>query len=125
MMGITHFLIFGLGGGLGAISRAWLSRVVDTRFPWATLIVNVVGSALVGILMAIFAQSRSLAAMDEELLANGFCGGFTTFSSFSYQTLSLFQNQKPLKGILNVLLNLVFALGGAWSGILIGEALFQ
>jgi len=124
-MGITHFLIFGLGGGLGAISRAWLSRAVDSRFPWATLIVNVVGCAFVGILMAFFAQSRSLAAMDEELLANGFCGGFTTFSSFSYQTLTLFQEQKPFSGISNILLNLVLALAGAWAGILIGQALFQ
>jgi CrcB protein len=124
-MGITHFLIFGLGGGLGAISRAWLSRVVDSHFPWATLAVNVVGSTLVGILMALFAQSHSLGAMDEELLANGFCGGFTTFSSFSYQTLTLFQNQRPLSGSLNILLNLMAALSGAWIGILIGEALFQ
>jgi len=124
-VGITHFLIFGLGGGLGSISRAWLSRVVDSHFPWATLIVNVVGSTLVGILMAFFGQSRSLAGMDEELLANGFCGGFTTFSSFSYQTLSLFQDQRPLSGILNILLNLTAALSGAWMGIRMGEALFQ
>lgn len=115
-MGMTHFLIFGFGGGLGAICRAYLSRIVDSLFPWATLIVNVVGSALVGILMAFFAQSHSFAAMDEELLANGFCGGFTTFSSFSYQTMTLFRDGKSLHGLLNIVLNLVFALGGVWGG---------
>ena len=124
-MGITHFLIFGLGGGIGAVVRAYLSRVVDARFPWATLIVNVIGSALVGILMAFFAQSVSFAAMDEELLANGFCGGFTTFSSFSYQTMTMFSDGKPARGLLNIVMNLFLALGGAWGGILIGEYLFQ
>ena len=124
-MGITHFLIFGLGGGLGAVSRAYLSKLVDSRFPWATLIVNVVGSALVGVLMAYFAQSHSFAAMDEELLANGFCGGFTTFSSFSYQTMTLFREGRPVNGLLNIVLNLIFALGGVWGGIILGNALFH
>lgn len=124
-MGIAHFLIFGLGGGIGAVCRAYLSKTVDSRFPWATLIVNVVGSALVGVLMAFFAQSRSFAAMDGELLANGFCGGFTTFSSFSYQTMTLFREGKNLSGLLNIVLNLVFALGGAWTGIILGKSLFN
>ena len=124
-MGIVHFLIFGFGGGIGAVSRAYLSKIVDSRFPWAALIVNVVGSALVGILMTFFAQSASFAAMDEELSANGFCGGFTTFSSFSYQTMTLFRDGRPVKGLLNIVLNLVFALGGVRGGIILGKALFQ
>jgi len=122
---MTHCLIFGLGGGLGAVCRAYLSKVVDRRFPWATLLVNVLGSLLVGVFMAHFAHSHAFAAMDEELLANGFCGGFTTFSSFSYQTMTLFTEGKAFLGLLNILLNLIFALGGVWLGLLIGASLFQ
>lgn len=123
-MGLEHFLIFGFGGGLGAVSRAYLSKVVDTRFPWATLIVNVVGSALVGILVEFFSQSTSYVGMDAEWLSNGFCGGFTTFSSFSYQTLSLFREGRSWNAFSNILLNLSLALAGVWMGILVGKSLF-
>lgn len=114
-----HILFTGMGGALGAIVRGYLGVLINTKFPWAILIVNVVGSFLVGIFVAIFAGYESVLSQQIEIISVGFCGGFTTFSSFSYQTVDLFRQGRRLVAFANVLLSLVLSIGAAWLGIMI------
>jgi CrcB protein len=90
-------LLVALGSAFGGVARHWVSGLVATRvgetFPWGTLVVNVVGSGAIGVLAA-FADSARLALSVEarQFLMIGVLGGFTTFSSFSLQTLRLMQD---------------------------------
>ncbi len=86
-----------LGGGIGANARYWLGKLVgalqgEVAFPWATLLINVSGSLLLGFAAALFLkhpdESRRVWYL---LLGTGFCGGFTTFSTFSLEALELMQ----------------------------------
>jgi CrcB protein len=106
-------LLISIGGAVGAVLR-YLVGVLhdDTSFPWSTLMVNVVGSFILGLVLLDGASS------DLELLVGvGFCGAFTTFSSFSFQTVSLWEREKQKYAILNAIGNLVLSLTaftGAW-----------
>lgn len=113
---IAHYLIFGIGGGLGAVLRVFISRIIDTKFPWSTLLINFLGCLCFGIIMRIFSHHKAT-YFDERWLAHGFCGGFTTFSYFSYQTLVLFKTGKTSLGILNMFLSITACLIGMWLGL--------
>jgi CrcB protein len=92
----TNFLYVALGGAIGAILRYAISLVKwQNNFPWSTFIVNIVGCFLLGFVLALFKQHK----IDNFLfllLASGICGGFTTFSAFSLDSLTLLQNAKFL-----------------------------
>ncbi|MBL8642742.1 MAG: fluoride efflux transporter CrcB [Rhodospirillaceae bacterium] len=115
------YLWVALGGAAGSVARygvgQWSAMALGEGFPWGTLIVNVVGSFIIGVVTA-----TSSASDLRLLLAVGFCGGFTTFSAFSIQTLSLIQSGAWANAALNVVgsvmlcllaVALGFALGGA------------
>jgi len=116
---IQNLIFSGVGGALGAVARGYLGRIIVTRFPWATLVVNVVGSFLAGVLISIFAGNTYSFFHDMELLSLGFCGGFTTFSSFSFQTMELIRNGRRKMAALNITLSLLLSIGAAWLGIII------
>lgn len=126
--GVTTVIINGvvvfLGGALGATSRfllsAWLNQTVRARWPVGTFAVNVVGSFLIGVVAS---QSTSLGGRWTLFLDMGFIGAFTTFSSFSYETLTLIQEGQYLDACLNPLLSIVVGLLGVAAGILTGRAL--
>lgn len=92
---LQSILMVGLGGFLGSILRYVISLTINanwsTDFPFGTLFVNLAGSFLIGIIIAA-ALAGDLNKLMRLLLATGFCGGFTTFSSFSYEFFSLLQN---------------------------------
>jgi CrcB protein len=125
---LTYFWV-ATGGALGSVGRYWLSTVVTSRvgatFPWGTLVVNVSGSFVIGLLAALaISEGRPLAAPAARLfLMTGVCGGFTTFSAFSVQTLHLIQSGKWFYAGGNVLLSIVLCLIGVWLGHLLGTAL--
>ncbi|MBT3180898.1 MAG: CrcB family protein [Deltaproteobacteria bacterium] len=116
-----HILFTGMGGALGAIVRGYLGVLINTNFPWAILIVNVVGSFLVGVFVAIFAGYESSFSQHIEIISLGFCGGFTTFSSFSYQSVDLFRSGKRFHALINIFLSLILSIGAAWLGMTIAE----
>ncbi len=117
-------LIF-IGGGSGSLVRyglgKWLSAAYDTHFPVATLIVNILASLILGIFLGLL-SSRPVLNQDLKLLvAVGFCGGFSTFSTFSYETLQLLRTGQTYFVLLNILLSVILCLAATFIGLLIAK----
>lgn len=111
-----------LGGAAGSVARAMVALSLPARFPWATLAVNVAGSLLLGWLMARLGPAESgTAAALRNLLAVGFCGGFTTFSTFSWQTLEQMQKGQWSAAVTNILLSVTLCLLAVWLGFRLGR----
>ena len=125
------YLWIAIGGALGSVARFWCNGLVSEKlgatFPWGTLVVNVVGSFIIGVIGAAAApegrlnpQSRAFAT---QFFMIGICGGYTTFSSFSLQTLNLLREREWLYAGGNVLLSVVLCLIAVWLGWLLGSTL--
>jgi CrcB protein len=123
------YLWVAIGGALGSMGRYWLSGLVAARFgetfPWGTLVINVTGSFLIGIFAGfatpegrIDPQSRVFAT---QFLMIGICGGYTTFSSFSLQTLNLLRDREWLYAGGNIILSVVLCMIAVWLGYLLGS----
>jgi fluoride exporter len=89
----TNILLVGLGGSIGSILRyltqRWVNESYQHNFPLATFLVNVFGCLLIGILYAIGEKGNILSPQTRLLLVTGFCGGFTTFSTFAFENMNL------------------------------------
>jgi len=121
-----QILLVGLGGFVGSSARylvsGWVYRLGEA-FPLGTLAVNVAGCFAIGLLGGV-AESRSVLDPQMRLfLLIGLLGGFTTFSTFAYETLALSQDAEILKAILNVTLQVGLGLGAAWIGLAGARAL--
>ncbi len=112
-----------LGGAIGSVVRTLVGMACATRFPWATLVINVSGSLLIGWLMARVGPGETAASASlRSLLIAGFCGGYTTFSTFSWQTLEQMQKGQWAGALLNVLLSVGLSLIAVWIGFRLGRA---
>lgn len=115
-------LIF-LGGGIGSVLRfllsTWIAERAESFFPWGTLAVNALGSFLIGAIFAMVRPSSPLLLPNELglFLMMGVMGGFTTFSSFSLQTLTLVSDGRYAWAFFNVAGSVVFCLVACWLGI--------
>jgi CrcB protein len=123
------YLWVAIGGALGSMARYGLGGLVSDKFgqafPWGTLVINVTGSFVIGFLGALTApggkmtpQSRVLTT---QLLITGVCGGYTTFSSFSLQTLNLLRDREWLYAGGNILLSVILCMIAVWLGYLLGS----
>ena len=122
-MNATTLVLIALGGALGSVLRALAGWALADRAPLATLIVNVAGSLLIGWLMGRLALwDPASASRGQALLVVGFCGGFTTFSTFSWQTLEQIQRGAWGAAALNVLLSVTLCLAAVWLGFRLGRA---
>lgn len=111
-----------LGGAVGSVARALVALALPSRFPWATLLINAAGSCLIGWLMArIGAAEPEAGARMQSLLVVGFCGGFTTFSTFSWQTLDQMLKGQWAAAVANVLLSVLLCLAAVWLGYRLGK----
>ena len=125
---IAYFWI-GLGSALGGMCRFWLSGIIAQRygesFPTGTLVVNITGSFLIGLLAALGDPDGRLflPTYARQLLMVGILGGYTTFSSFSLQTLNLARDGEWLYAGMNVVLSVALCLGAVWLGHTLGEFL--
>jgi CrcB protein len=125
---LNLFWIF-VGGGLGTLARFGLSGVAarwtGEAFPWGTLLVNVTGSFAIGFFATLTgAEGRVLAPTGlRQFFMLGLCGGYTTFSSFSLQTLSLAQEGEWLRAGANVVASVVLCLVAVWLGHVLAAAL--
>jgi len=122
MNSTAHLLLVGLGGGLGSMLRFGLSRwIVAGALPWGTVVANVVGSLLIGVVLAKTGPTDGPNAHWQAFLAMGFCGGFTTFSSFSWQTLEQLRNGQTGVAIEHVVLTVTVCLFAVWVGAKLGR----
>ena len=125
---MSYFWI-GLGSAIGGMARFGCSnlaaRFIGIEFPWGTLMVNVIGSLLVGLLGTLaLADGRLLLGVDARaFLLIGLCGGFTTFSAFSIETLQLARDGDWLQAATYVLASVVLCLLAVWLGHLGGVAI--
>ncbi|MGE4062854.1 MAG: fluoride efflux transporter CrcB [Rhodospirillaceae bacterium] len=123
------YLWIGLGGALGSMARHWcnglIAMTVGVAFPWGTLAINVLGSIVIGIAAATMHDGGRFPASEDAraLLMVGICGGYTTFSAFSLQTLTLIQGGQWLPAVGNIALSVFLCIGGVWLGYLTGLAL--
>ena len=118
---LVSILLVGTGGFIGSAARYAASGAVHRlipgfSFPWGTVFVNVLGCFLIG-LVATLVQSRQLLTPETRLLVMiGVLGGFTTFSTFGYETFALLRDGEPLRAFANVAIQLIVGLGAVWLG---------
>jgi len=111
---LKSYILVALGGAIGSVSRFGISQIfsskVPTSFPWATLLINLAGCLLIGLIVGLAERyqvsSRSLRCF----FIVGICGGFTTFSAFSLETLRLFQASQNIQAILYILASILLGL---------------
>jgi CrcB protein len=119
---IKNILLVGAGGFAGSIARYLLSRYMELRiltsFPFGTLTVNIVGCFIIGVIYGL--TVRNLASPEIRfLLATGFCGGFTTFSTFSYESLALLRDGQLWFAFLYMAGSMLAGLAAVWIGLFI------
>jgi len=118
---MMQILIIAGGGAAGAMLRYGVSNgiyaLLGRGFPYGTLVVNVLGSLLMGLLYVLLVERLSDAAEWRAFLLIGLLGAFTTFSTFSIETVMLFENGEPLRALLNMLLSVTLCVMATWAGI--------
>ena len=128
---LTYFWV-ALGGAIGSMARLWLSVQVGLLtglgFPWGTILVNIIGSLVIGFVATLTGPNgRVVVPIDAQAFVMvGLCGGFTTFSAFSLQTLELARDGRLLNAGANIMLSVVLCLTavtlGHWLAALFGRA---
>ena len=120
-------LAIAMGGAIGALSRFWVSSWVyaklGTAFPYGTLAVNIIGSLIMGFLYILFLERLSLDPVWRGIFLIGFLGAFTTFSTFSLETMNLLELRSYGTAMLNIVISVVSCLSAAWLGMNIGRQL--
>lgn len=119
------FLI-ALGGALGSVTRyyamGWIASFLGKNFPFGTMGVNILGSFVMGVLIVLFGRAASVAQPVQAMLTVGFLGGFTTFSTFSLDTMALIERGNTWAAILYVLFSVLGSLLGIALGLTISRA---
>lgn len=130
-MGLQLYLFVALGGALGSMGRYAVSGLVATgfgeTFPWGTLVVNMVGSFIIGFFATLTSPDGRLfvGGTTRQFVMTGFCGGFTTFSSFSLNTLNLLNDGEYLYAGGNILGSVTLCMISVWLGSMSAAALNQ
>ena len=124
-MTLTQWLAIGAGGALGAVARAalglWLNPKDSTALPWGTFAANLIGSLILGVLLGLLLSERMTSPTAKALLATGFCGAFTTFSTFSIETFNLIEEGATGLALANIAASVIVCLFAVWLGVLAGR----
>lgn len=119
---MQSYLWIAIGGAFGSVARYWCSgvvaRLIGETFPWGTLIVNVTGSLIIGFFATVTGPDGRLlmGTIPRQFVMVGICGGYTTFSSFSLQTLNLMQDGEWLYAGANIVASVIACLIAVWLG---------
>lgn len=118
---MMQLLIIALGGAVGAVLRYLVSNGVyvlaGKDFPYGTLSVNVLGSLLMGILYVLLVERLAFAVEWRAFLMIGVLGAFTTFSTFSIETMLLMESGDYARALLNIMVSVVLCVGATWVGV--------
>lgn len=125
-MDVAKVLLVLLGGAIGTGCRYWLSTFVYSRlekptFPYANLIINVSGSFIIGVLAEVFESRVLVSPAIRVALLTGVLGGYTTFSSFSFETFSLLRDGEMWLAIVNALGSVLLGLAAVWIGVRLAQ----
>jgi CrcB protein len=118
-----------IGGAVGTVGRYWLSgaaaQLIGETFPWGTLLINITGSFIIGFFATLTGPDGRIyvASSTRQFVMTGLCGGYTTFSSFSLQTLNLANDGEMLRAGANVGLSVVLCLVAVWAGSVAASSL--
>ena len=119
----SNILLVGLGGGIGSIlrylSQKWVNESYEHNFPLATFLVNVFGCLLIGILYALGEKGNILSPQSRLLLVTGFCGGFTTFSTFAFENMNLLRVGDNFSFLLYAVGSVVLGIAAVYIGSLL------
>jgi CrcB protein len=122
---MANLIVVMFGSAVGGALRYWLSSAVykflPETFPFGTLTVNIVGSFILGLIIFFFDERELINNQLRFFLTIGFCGGFTTFSTFSLETFNLLKDSEYLLASLNVLLNVFVCLAGVFLAYAIAK----
>lgn len=124
---MKQVLAIAAGGAAGALCRYWMSNAVyallGRSFPWGTLSVNVLGSLLIGLLSVLLLERSALGPEWRAAVLIGFLGAFTTFSTFSLETLNLIEQGAHLRALVNTLASVTACVAAAWLGVMVARQL--
>lgn len=119
------FLLVGTGGFLGSILRysagLYAAKIFKLNFPYGTFVVNIIGCLLIGLILGFSEKENWVNDNWRLFLAIGFCGGFTTFSSFAYENLSMLQNHNYTGFFLYTAGSLILGLIAVWGGLILSK----
>ena len=119
---LRSILFVALGGAVGSVCRYLVSRLFEGPFPWATLVVNVLGSLLIGLLVGL--AGKNIVSPDMKLLlVTGFCGGFTTFSTFANESFGMMRTGEMLMVALYIGMSVAIGVLAVWLGMVISDCL--
>jgi CrcB protein len=124
---MTKYFMVALGGAIGSVLRFWVGTHVSsrpaTRFLAGTFIVNMTACFLIGFVITILAEKTSWSPNLRYLIPIGFIGGYSTFSTFEYETFRVFQEGELLIAALNVVLSVVVGFVAVWLGVITGKTI--
>lgn len=114
-------LLVALGGALGSVLRyltsIFVSKYFANFFPWATLVTNLIGCFLIGFFIGQLQKNGLVDSGYKWFLVTGFCGGYTTFSTFGHENITLFQNGNSVLAFAYIAASVILGLGAVWLGL--------
>jgi fluoride exporter len=124
---MTKYLMVAIGGALGSVLRFWVGDYVSnrmgTRFPYGTFIINVTASFLIGLILTVLAERAHWSPNWRYFIPIGFIGGYSTFSTFEYETFRSFQDGEVLMAGLNIVLSVIVGFVSVWLGAITGRTI--
>ena len=124
---MTKYLMVAVGGALGSMLRFWVGGSISnrwpTRFPSGTFVINCTASFLIGLIVTVLSERTDWSPNWRYLIPIGFIGGYSTFSTFEFETFRAFQQGEFLISGLNVVLSVVLGFVSVWLGVLAGRTI--